>query len=46
MSSVKAAYRDNDARLAQTKATYDPNNLFHVNQNITPTNGGISNPHP
>src|SRR2546423_1650286 len=35
--NVKAAYRDNYARLAQIKARYDPSNLFHVNQNITPT---------
>jgi len=33
---VKAAYRDNYARLAQIKARYDPTNLFHVNQNIKP----------
>ena len=34
---VKAAYRDNYARLAQIKAKYDPANLFHVNQNIKPS---------
>jgi UDP-N-acetylenolpyruvoylglucosamine reductase len=33
---VKAAYRDNYERLAQLKAKYDPNNFFHVNQNIKP----------
>ena len=33
---VKAAYRDNYSRLAQIKAKYDPNNFFHVNQNIKP----------
>jgi FAD binding domain/Berberine and berberine like len=33
---VRASYGVNYDRLAQIKATYDPNNLFRVNQNIQP----------
>jgi len=33
---IKAAYRDNYARLASIKNRYDPGNLFRVNQNIKP----------
>jgi hypothetical protein len=33
---IKAAYGDNYQRLSQIKAKYDPQNLFHVNQNIKP----------
>jgi FAD/FMN-containing dehydrogenase len=33
---VRAAYRDNFARLTAVKAKYDPDNVFRVNKNVRP----------
>jgi FAD/FMN-containing dehydrogenase len=33
---IAASYQENYQRLAQVKRKYDPDNLFHVNQNIKP----------
>jgi len=35
-SRIQATYRDNYERLVEVKDKYDPDNLFHVNQNIKP----------
>jgi FAD/FMN-containing dehydrogenase len=34
--AIRATYRDNYDRLSRVKRRYDPDNAFHVNQNITP----------
>lgn len=33
---IKAGYKDNYERLVQVKKKYDPQNFFHINQNIKP----------
>jgi FAD/FMN-containing dehydrogenase len=39
---VRATYRDNYDRLVAIKTKYDPENLFHVNQNIAPGSKHVS----
>ena len=33
---IKANYKGNYERLVTIKRTYDPDNLFHLNQNVKP----------
>jgi FAD/FMN-containing dehydrogenase len=35
-SRIEDAYGENYRRLAEIKSKYDPDNVFHVNQNIKP----------
>jgi hypothetical protein len=36
LDRIRASYRGNYDRLAEVKKRYDPDNIFHVNQNIRP----------
>jgi len=37
---IKASYGENNGRLVKIKSKYDPENLFHINQNIKPEVSG------
>jgi hypothetical protein len=41
---IKASYGENKGLLEEIKSRYDPENLFHVNQNIKPKVSGQATP--
>jgi FAD/FMN-containing dehydrogenase len=45
-AGLRARYRENCERLAAIKLAYDPQNLFHMNQNIEPAPAGFDRRRP